>query len=804
MNGRTAVLRMVAFLLAFALVAFAPLPALAATFSVTNTNDSGAGSLRQAILDANANAGADTITFAIPGTGVHTITLASSLPDVTDPVTIDGYTQSGASPNTLAVGDNAVLTVRVNGGTASPLFHFVAGSQNSTVQGLDIVQTLGGGQMILIVSDGVTIAGNFIGVDTDGATAAGFNIGVQVGVGVNNTTIGGTTPAVRNLITSADGVGDAVLIDGNGTVVRGNYIGLNAAGTAALGVLSHAITVEGGTVTIIGGTTAGAGNVLGSWATNGINIDSANALNLVQTVTVQGNLIGTNATGTAKATPGQIGVFIGNANNVTIGGITASAGNVIAGAGADGILLGGNAPAVPIIEGNKIGTDITGTAPIGNGTCGVEVSSGASVGGLIDGGNVIAFNGTNGVAIGGGNTGWLIQQNSIFSNGNLGITLGGRCDDLTAVPLPNDPGDGDTGPNNLQNYPVITSASISAGLVTLSGTLNSTANTAFFLAFYSNAACDAKGNGEGQSFIGTVDVTTDGSGNASFGPIAFVVPGGQPVITATTSDGLNNTSEFSACLTAAGGASPTTTALVSSLNPSTFAQSVTFTATVSGSSPTGTVQFKDGAANLGSPVSLSGGVATFTTSSLAIGTHPITAVYGGDATNAGSTSNTVAEVVNASGASPTTTTVSSSLNPSVVGQTLTFTATVTGNNPTGTVQFSDGGVNLGGPVPLVGGVATFATSSLAAGTHAIAAAYGGDSANLASTSSTLFQLVTSAAQVTTPIPTLSGWGLLLTVLALLGIGMRLPRDRSLSAHHERAVDAARSTQPDDSRPKRPS
>lgn len=771
MSRRSAVEHVVALLLAFVLLAVAPLASLAATFTVTNTNDSGVGSLRQAILDANANVGADTITFAIPGSGVQTITLASSLPDATDPVTIDGYTQSGASANTLAVGDNAVLTVRVNGGAGGTIFRFAPGSQNSTVQGLAIV---GGTARIVAATDGLTIAGNFIGVDTDGATAVGNSNGIQINAGVNNTTIGGTSPADRNLITSANG-GDPIITDGSNTVVRGNYIGLNAAGTAALG-FSAGIVVEGGSVTIIGGTAAGAGNVI---AAPGMTITSANALNLVQTVTVQGNLIGTNATGTAQViTEGGPGVFIGNANNVTIGGAVAGAGNVISGAGGDGILIGGNAPAVPIIEGNMIGTDVTGTAAIGNANCGVNVASFASVGGLIET-NVIAFNGTNGVGVSGNNTGWLIQQNSIFSNANLGITLGGRCDDLSAAPLPNDSGDGDTGPNNLQNYPVITSASISAGSVTLSGTLNSTASTAFFLAFYSNAACDAKGNGEGQSFIGTVDVTTDGTGNASFGPIAFVVPSGQPVITATTSDGLNNTSEFSACMTATGGSSPTTTALVSSLNPSTFGQSVTFTATVTGSSPTGTVQFKDGAANLGAPITLSGGVAALTTSTLSVSTHSITAVYGGDSANTGSTSNTVSQVVNAPVASPTTTAVVSSRNPSTLGQTVTFTATVTGSSPTGTVQFSDGGVNLGAPVSLAGGVAAFTTSSLSLGTHSIVAAYGGDGANLASTSPTLSQSVASVTPgAAEEIPTLGGWGMLLTMLALLGAGAVLFGRRS--------------------------
>src|SRR5436190_6264800 len=94
------------------------------TFTVINTNDSGAGSLRQAILDANTNLGLDTICFNIPGSGVHTISLTSALPPIADPVFIDGYTQpanggAAASQNTLAVGDNAVLLIELNGTSAN-------------------------------------------------------------------------------------------------------------------------------------------------------------------------------------------------------------------------------------------------------------------------------------------------------------------------------------------------------------------------------------------------------------------------------------------------------------------------------------------------------------------------------------------------------------------------------------------------------------------------------------------------------------------------------------------------------------
>src|SRR5207302_1949023 len=142
----------------------------------------------------------------------------------------------------------------------------------------------------------------------------------------------------------------------------------------------------------------------------------------------------------------------------------------------------------------------------------------------------------------------------------------------------------------------------------------------------------------------------------------------------------------------------TSTSLTSSVNPSKFGQSVTFTATVSVDAPgaglpTGTVTFKDGATTLGPGVVGAGGQATFSTSSLAVGTHPITAEYGGDSSFNGSTSSALSQVV---AKAATSTSLTSSANPSVFGQSVTFTATVSVNspgagNPGGTVQFKDGG-----------------------------------------------------------------------------------------------------------------
>ena len=178
-----------------------------------------------------------------------------------------------------------------------------------------------------------------------------------------------------------------------------------------------------------------------------------------------------------------------------------------------------------------------------------------------------------------------------------------------------------------------------------------------------------------------------------------------------------------------------TTVLQSSLNPSKSGQSVTFSATVSGNSPTGTVRFKDGATVLAT-VALAGSSASFTTSGIAGGTHVITAVYSGDASNISSTSSDLGQAVNSS---PFT--LTSSVNPSAIGQAVTFTMTVNGAAPTGTVTLYDAGNTIATVALSAGGVAVYATSTLTAGDHAMNARYSGDAGNASVFSGVLTQSV---------------------------------------------------------------
>jgi hypothetical protein len=191
----------------------------------------------------------------------------------------------------------------------------------------------------------------------------------------------------------------------------------------------------------------------------------------------------------------------------------------------------------------------------------------------------------------------------------------------------------------------------------------------------------------------------------------------------------------------------TTTALVSSPDPSSFGQAVTFTATVttSGSNaPTGTVTFDDSSMALGAGTLNGSGVASYTTSSLTVGQHSITALYGGDVNNAGSTSAVLTQIVNTA---TTTTALASSANPAMSGSSVTLTATVTTTGatiPTGTVTFNDGWTALSTGTLNGSGVATYMTSSLAVGQHSMVAIYGGDANNARSTSGVLTEIVNTA------------------------------------------------------------
>jgi len=279
------------------LLALAAVPAAtqAATITVTGSGDAiavdGLVTLREAITSANNNAnvnadvvaigtyGADTISFNIPGTGVHTISPTSALPQITDPVIIDGYTQPGASQNALASGDNAVLLIELNGANVADTNGLNISTGNSTVRGLVINGFLRNGNngqgIVLAGGDGNQIEGNFIGINPGGTAAVpngGHGIDVLSG---NNHVIGGTAPAARNIISGNAFTGIRVN-SLTGILIQGNFIGTGRDGSTPLGNGGNGVGFEfasAGSNNLIGGMAAGAGNVIANNGANGVALD---------------------------------------------------------------------------------------------------------------------------------------------------------------------------------------------------------------------------------------------------------------------------------------------------------------------------------------------------------------------------------------------------------------------------------------------------------------------------------------------------------------------------------------------------
>lgn len=680
---------------------------LLATFAVTNALDFGAGSFREALTSANATAGADIIQFAI-GSGPVTIPVLSVLPKQLEPVTIDGSTQPGYAGVPLVTLDGGNL--RFNG------VHLSGGS--SLVRGLTIQRfdangiecDLLGGNVVegcRLISNGVDglnintsnnriggtsaiqrnvmsdngdngidigegslnlIQGNYIGTSDDGLSPLpNQSYGLRV-VNSNDNVIGGLTSAHRNVISGNDAEGVRVSGTSSGNQFLGNYIGLNATGTAALPNNGNGMTIFG-TGNVIGGTQVGARNIISGNTDDGIRITSSTA----SFNRVEGNYIGTNPAGTAAIGNGRFGVagtagvrIVSSSDNI-IGGSVVGAGNLVSGNFAEGIridgigaannkvrgnLVGTNAAgtgAIPnqadgmqilmgsqivggtlaaernvfsgnaddgielqtldangsIIIGNYFGTDKTGLLALPNASDGIEIQGAMNtvIGGTtaaernifagntsdgievnmnlpgIDGqgtqirGNWIGVNAA-GAALGnlghgvhlkcGGNTviggstaasnliannasdgvyvvtssGNHISHNSIHDNGGLGIDL--AADGIT----PNDPLDADIGPNGLQNFPAISSATSNGTTTSVSVSLNSTPSSTFTIDLYSNPAADPSGVGEGAVWIGQTVLTTDASGD---GTVTLVIPAGLvgSVASAVATDSAGSSSEFS-------------------------------------------------------------------------------------------------------------------------------------------------------------------------------------------------------------------------------------------------------------------
>jgi uncharacterized repeat protein (TIGR01451 family) len=500
-----------------------------ATFTVVNTDDSGPGSLRQAILDSNANGTPGQVNLIqfnesqpfVPG-HAFTIKLASPLPAVTAPVVIDGYTQKPAGPNTTDPNsstqfNSAFIVMELDGSAAGANADGITVSaDNSIVRGLAINGFSEAG--IVVGGNNDLVSGDFIGTDTTGTIARGNGVGVLI-TGANDH-IGTSNLGDRNFIS---GNGSGIVVNGaTAASIQNNGIGVDTSGVKGLGNTNLGVEVVAGTGALIGGRGTNEGNII---AGNGLLTLGSGVVISASNTTVQGNKIGEAA----------------DPNNPAKG--------------------------------------------LGNGLDGIRVqASNVLIGGPDDGdANSIFFNGHNGVTVVGNVSGVRISTNEMLFNGALSIDLG---DD---GPTANHTPQLTSGPNNFQNFPVLTSAILTPVEAIVDGTLNSAPNTLYRIELFSSIG---PGAGTGLLLAGFSTIRTDAQGNATF---RFSIP--LPTGAAAQADGLvfaatatapdGSTSEFSPAI--AGGAAKTDlgVTITNTVTSVTAGGLVSYSITITNSGPDG-------------------------------------------------------------------------------------------------------------------------------------------------------------------------------------------------------------------------
>jgi titin len=572
----------------------------------------------------NGNSGVNVFS------GAHGVTIGGASAAARNIISGNGYTgvilQGAGATNNLVqgnyvgtdpTGSNAVANAQIGVGVWDGATGNLVGGTNAGAANVASGNLYYG----ILVSDLGTsnnvVQGNYAGTDPTGKLAVpNGSIGIVVGNGATGNLIGGPVPFARNII-SGNGYAGVALDGVSNNLVQGNYVGTSATGSNAIPNAQFGVGVWGGaTGNLVGGTNAGAANVISGNANCGVFISDVGTSNNL----VQGNYVGTDATATFAVPNSYVGVAVGNgANNNVIGGAGPGAGNLLSGnasygaliaglacsgnviqgnmIGTDltgkrafangyaglavwgastGNLIGGTSPGAAnvisangsyglfisdtntsgnLFQGNLIGTDITGTNAMGNGSANVILQSGAdgnSIGGIAPGaGNIIAFSGTGpGVVLfDPPTTNNAIRGNSIFGNAGLGIDL--NNDGVT----PNHTGFL-AGPNDLQNFPIITNAVGYGASTIISGTLNSLANRTYWIDVYRNVIADPSGYGQGQFYFGAVSVNTDGSGNATFALTNNTANYAGQYFAATATSSGGDTSEFGACRLAASQSAP--------------------------------------------------------------------------------------------------------------------------------------------------------------------------------------------------------------------------------------------------------
>lgn len=494
------------------------------TLTVTNTDDSGEGSLRQAFQSANLTAEPDTICFNIPGEGPHTIRPQSSLPSLTSPVVIDGYTQPGSRENSLAVGNDAVLMIELNGPTSG--WGLDIGGGSSVVRGL-VINDWGGG--IFIHSDSNRVEGNFIGTDQAGTSKRRNGTGVSISSynrNLRGNIIGGTSSAARNVIS---GNRRAISLSGGrgnaptGTIIQGNYLGTDRTGLRALGNEQDGIAINDTRHSLIGGTEPGAGNVIAANGGNGIgNGNNDTERHVILATVIQGNLIGVGVDSTTAMGNGYNGVLTFS-RAFWEGG---------------GHLIGGDEPGA----GNLIAFNNTdNTYPFG----GIRALN-AKRSRIVN--NTIRFNRGFGILIEGEADTIFVSRNSIYANHDpdsrteYGIDI--TCGE-------NDAQDPDEGPNRCQNHPEITELEISSsGDLFVTYRVDSAPENSAFPILVELFRSDDLGQGE--MYLTSDEYSSEDWNNGmpglktiNVGSAAMLGIAGGDGLVATATDADGNTSSFS-------------------------------------------------------------------------------------------------------------------------------------------------------------------------------------------------------------------------------------------------------------------
>lgn len=581
---------------------FALSDAHAGVFVVTNTNDSGSGSLRYALTMCAASAGPHTIQFNIPTsdagyntqTGVWVIAPQSTFSIITrSNITIDGSTQTTNQGNTNQLGPEIVID---GGGTGDYGFRFM-NAANISLKGLNIRGFTKGAQFYNAPHS--TVSACYIGVNETADSIISNDIGLEFISGSDSCLIGGSSPADRNIISGNQHIGIR-LLDVKYCTVSANYIGTNREGTMALPNYDG-MSMEGAVqFCTIGGLTEGERNLISGNTDYGLPLFGVGATANI----VIGNYIGTDATA-SYAIGNTYGVLFddGSFGN-RVGGHSDAERNIISGNVGYGVFFYNNGTNSNILRNNYIGTDCTGlhaipnTAgiiidgisysnimdsniisgnlqsgiginitgsdsniivrnligvnaigqPLPNGLDGIRISQGPKatrIGGTPAEANIIANNGACGVYITNETcTENLISCNSFYNNGSLAIDLF-----QPGVTL-NDDGDIDNGANRLLNFPEITSVTSSDGILLVSGSLDTPSPSSVEIQLYV-AAVDNSAYGEGQTYLESLYPNADGYWSVS---LSNVPP--ESYFTALSIDQDGNTSEFSRAVSLTGAAEP--------------------------------------------------------------------------------------------------------------------------------------------------------------------------------------------------------------------------------------------------------